>query len=946
LLAPPLAWAADGPEAPRAGNPSAGTGSAAQLAEVVVTSSHIARKDALTSTPLTALSADDIAKTGAPNLTSYIDQLPAFLGGISASANDSAGAAGMSFLDLRGLGPQRTLVLVDGRRHVPSTVGGSVNIGVLPSVALQRIEVVTGGASAAWGSDAVAGVVNAIYDHQLTGVRTDVQYGSSQKSDGRDARVSLAAGEHFADGRGHVLLALESEQNSGIADQRSRSWGAQRWGVISNPADTGPNDGIPARLIERNVNLAIATEGGLILGPGPIANLQILPGGGLAPLAAGSIVSPPYMVGGDGANFGQYAALLQPYRHQNAFLAVDFDLTSNTTAFLEAGYAHAAGHSDVVQSFALGNLVIRSDNAFIPSELQTLLDTNHIPAFAMGRLNTDMGFIRTDHDERMRRVVLGVKGRIFDTWSWETYAQYGKVAQTDTLSNNFLPANFALATDAVRDANGNIVCRATLDPATAAAAAGCVPLNVFGVGAPSAAAIDYVSGTSAFAQKQDQLVGSAALRGDLLQLWAGPLSLAGGFEYRRERYSGASDLAAQTQQFLLGNGQRLSGSIAVKEFFAEGLLPLVADASFAKKIELNAAARLTDYDTIGHVTTSKLGVVWDTGHSVVFRASTSRDIRAPNVGELFAPQGTSFFTPVDPCGAASQAKNPAYAASCAAAGIPADFAASNGLIRVLSGGNPHLRAEAGRTETAGLVLAPAAVPDLRFSADFFKIKISDAIRSGTPVPSVLDACYSGAATSYCANIVRDSSHQLVEILSTALNVTKFQDRGIDSELGYAWSVPALFESGSGRMTASILGTYLLEQSSTATIQDIDRAGELRRDNSGLPKLRWNASLGYQTERVGLTAQVRYIGGGKYDNTYGAEEINIPSVPHKTYLDLSGRVPLKLAAGTLELFAGVNNVFDTDPAIVPYEFAISALATNPGLYDTIGRYFYTGVRLSL
>jgi iron complex outermembrane receptor protein len=918
-----------------------------EVAEVVVTASRIRRENVVMPTPVMSLTAEDFLMSGATDVASFVNESPAFLAGVSPAANDSSGGAGSAFLDLRALGPKRTLVLVNGRRHAPTSVGGSVDVSVLPSVALERIETVTGGASAAWGSDAVAGVVNVIYAKDLQGVRATAQYGAAEQGDAGDTRIAFAAGDDFFAGRGHVLIAAEYQKSSGIADQKDRDWGARRWGVIRNPADTGPSDGIPARLIRPDANLTIATEGGLIIGPGPVANLQFTPGGGVAPFERGSIVAPPYMIGGDGANFGQYAALLQPYERKNAFMSADLDLTDDVRVFFEGGYALTDAHSDVVQSFVLGNLVVRADNAFLPGELRTLLQDNHVPAFAMGRLNTDMGFIRTNREQRMRRAVLGLAGEFGAAWSWETYVQYGEADSTERLSNNFMPTRFAFAADAVRDANGQIVCRATLNPLTAAAAQGCQPINLFGFGSPSATAIDYVSGTSFFAQEQSQAVGSAEIRGQPWELWAGPLSIAAGVEYRREQYTGAGDEATAAGEFLLGTGQALTGEFSVKETFAEILLPVLTQQSFARSLELSAAARLTDYDTIGSVETWKLGFVWDTAHSVTFRGSLSQDIRAPNIAELFAPEGVSFFTPVDPCDAASQAANPAYAQSCAAAGLPADFAASNGLIRVLTGGNPNLNEETARTRTAGLIIAPPAIPGLNLSLDWYDIRIADAILLGVPVPTILDGCYGGSyPNSYCDGVQRDATGQLASITSSGLNVAEFRNRGVDWQARYGFSAPALFESGDANIAVSVLGGYLIEQSDTRALERIDRAGELRRDNSGLPKLRWNANVSYATDRVGLSGQVRYIGSGKYDNTYGPEDIEDNSIAAEWYLDLSARVPLQLGAGSLEFFAGVNNVFDNDPAIVPYEFAISALATNPGLYDTIGRYFYGGVRISL
>ncbi|MDT9598487.1 TonB-dependent receptor domain-containing protein [Sphingosinicella rhizophila] len=918
---------------------------AAQEADIVVTASRIQGQE-VTTTPVLSLTAEDFKASGATDVGSFLNEIPSFLAGNTPSANDTSGGAGSSFLNLRGLGPKRTLVLVNGRRHVPTTAGGSLDISVLPAVALDRIEVVTGGASAAWGSDAVAGVVNVIYDMNLKGIRAEAQYGLSQEGDARDTHFAFAAGDDFADGRGHFLIAAEYQKNSGIADQKDRDWGAKRWGVIRNPADTGSNDGIPARLIRQNANIGIATEGGLILGPGPIAGLEFTPGGGVVPFQPGSIISPPYMIGGSGANFGQYATLLQPYNRHNIFAAVNYEVTEGVTAFFEGGYAATDGDFDVVQSFALGNLIITADNPFLPAAVATQMAAANLPFFAMGRLNTDMGFIRSDRSQRMHRALVGLRGELGGNWSWETYFQYGKARTTERLTNNFMPARFAMATDAVRDLSGNIVCRATLNPATAAAAAGCVPLNPFGFGSPSAEAIDYVSGTGIYDQSQTQTVFAGEIRGDIASLWAGPISVAAGFEYRKEKFRGVGDEMTASGAFLLGNGQDLEGGFEAKELFGEVLLPLLADMPFIKKLDLNAAARLTDYDTVGSVTTWKIGLLWDTGQSVLLRGSISRDIRAPNIGELFSPQGASFFTPNDPCDAESQAANPAYASSCRAAGIPADFQANNGLIKLLTGGNPNLREERATTKTAGIVFRPDFLPRLNASIDWYDIKVADAIQIGTPAAAILERCYGGEfPNNFCEGIERSSAGQLVSIASTGLNISEYRVKGIDTQLNYSAPVGSAF-GAPATIRLSVIGSHIIEQSDTSRFERIDRAGELRRDNSGLPKWRVNATGTFSTRNFNVTTQVRYIGGGKYDNTYGPEDIEDNSVPAQWYQDISASVPLKFKSAELELFVGINNLWNNDPPVVPYEFAISALATNPGLYDTIGRYFYGGIRVRM
>ena len=923
-----------------------------ELEKVTVTASRIERSGFQAPTPTTTVSAAELENAGAPDVASFLNTLPAFSpSSTPATTQQSLEDMGANFIDLRGLEPQRTLVLVNSRRHVPTQASGLVDLNVVPTVAISSIEVVTGGASAAWGSDAVAGVVNLIYDTKLSGVKMEAQYGASTHGDAQEQRLSAAFGSDALDGRAHFLIATEYHQSDGVLRQADRDWGSKQWQRIQNPDDTGPGDGRPAFITRQNVNMFIATEGGFILGPDPVFGLEFGPGGTVMPRELGSVISPPFMVGGSGVPLGgNDIALSVPIERSNLLANFHYDLADDLRFFFEGSYSEAdAGPGNLVQPFAFGQF-IEADNAFMPAELSAIWGG----PIVIGRINSDIGFVRSERRSNTHRAVAGFEGKLADRWSWNIYYQHGETHLLRRQPGNLLVDNFALAVDAVRDDNGNIVCRSALgvDPDDPPPGMGhivsrCVPINLFGVGAPSAAAIAYVTGTSSFEQRVTQDVIAAQTNGDLFDLWAGPLSVAFGAEYRDEALHAQSDPVSQADGFMFGNEKALSGGYDVREAFAEAALPLLAAQPFARSLELNGAIRWTDYSSVGEVTTSKLGLVWSPSDALLLRGTVSRDIRAPNVQELFLSPTRGFFTPFDPCIAVRQQANPVVAANCRAAGLPADFVSTAGVIPTATGGNLDLQEEKADTRTVGIVLSPGFMPGFRASLDWFDIEIDRAIRSTDP-QNILDICYSSPSldNASCGRVSRDSSGQLVQVDSPYLNIASLHTSGVDAEIAYRLRLVDLFASARGDLLLRLLGTHLEEKSESPDgILKVERAGEVGPDNFGLPKWRFNLGVTYDLGRFGAHAEVRYVGGGKIDNTLTAEDLDINDVDARWYLDLSVRHAWELGEGTMELFGGLNNVFDRDPPLAVSNF-IQPTATNTGLYDVIGRQFYAGVRLKL
>lgn len=888
--------------------------------EIMVTASRISRAGFDAPTPVTMINRDELENRGTSNVASFLNEVPAFRAATTPSTTAILSTAnGANILDLRGIGPNRTLVLVNGRRHVATVPDGTVNINVLPSGAVSRVDIVTGGASAAWGSDAVAGVVNLILDTELEGVRTEVQYGVSEEGDGDDYLVSAAAGGRFANNRGHFLIAGEYNDNKGILSQSSRDWGRRRAGILSNPADTSRTDGVPARIITTNVNNGNITEGGLIVAPTAIANIQFGPGGALQPFTPGSPRAGTFAVGGDGAWMGGYTDLSVPYDRGSILSRIDYDIADDVSLFLEMSYARARAVSETAQAFDFTPITIRADNAFIPTALRSQLVANNITQFTMTRLNTDLGFITADSLNETPQVAVGASGQFGGSWSWETYYQWGRNSFHNKQINNRIQANFFNAVDAVTSASGSIVCRANL---TATNAPGCVPINIFGSGSPSAAAIEYVNGTEFLFQQITQEVASASAQGDIFDLGAGPASAAIGIEYRAESVRSDADDISKGGGFLIGNflGVTSPEKLEVKELFGEVIVPLLKGQQLADSLEFNAAARLTDYSTSGSVVTWKVGATYSPVGDVRLRGTYSRDIRAPNFNELYAPRSLSFANVIDPT--TNQPVGP---------------------LRILTSGNPNLDVERATTKTVGLVYQPEWLSGFRSSVDYYNISIRDAIGTVTP-QEILNLCQAGVA-QLCAAITRNNG-QLFELNRAQFNVASARTNGVDIEAQYRFSLDRLIEASQGDVTIRSIASYVHDKISSANgLTFINRAGDVGQSGvGGVPHWRGSASVAYNNGPIGVYTQLRYVGAGKYDATLREpEDINDNSIGAQWYLNASARYFIGESEDEgVEVFAGVNNLFNNDPPIAPISFILT-VGTNTALYDVMGRYYYAGIR---
>lgn len=873
--------------------------------DIVVTGSRISASGFNSPTPLTVIGTAQLERAGVTNIGQLAQQVPSFQASFSpANSTLNSQSAGSAFLNLRNLGNNRTLVLINGHRFVPTTSSALIDTNVIPSSIVDRVEVVTGGASAAYGSDAVAGVVNLILKRDLVGFRGDAQTGISTYGDNATYRGSLAWGTSFADGRGHFTIAGEGEKNEGILSQADRPWADKAYGLISNPAA-----GNPRRLILPGYQFANATLGGLITS-GPLRGTDFGPGGVPRPFVYGQYQG-NFQIGGSGIEGSDLIPLTVPYSRYSVYSTGDYNLGGIKASF-EASYAYSRGEGVLSPPFHLDNITIQPDNAYLRQVLSPAQLAQVTAPFSFGRFSPDLNDVLVSSTNKTYRFLAGLDGRLGGSWKWSVSGEYGHTDYISRLPDNIVTAKFAKAVDAVQS-NDAIVCRVNANASVADDDPACVPLNLFGAGSPSQAAKDYVHGTTSYDVGIDERVVSGQVQGNLFSLGAKPVTIAVGGEYRQNTVAGVSDAVAQAGGYLIGNPKALGGTIDVKEAFAETLVPLLSDVRFARSLELNGAVRVTDYSTSGTVTTWKGGVTWQISDDIRLRATRSRDIRAPNFDELFTNALFRFVNISDP--------------------------QNNGAIvsaNIITQGNRSLKPEIANTLTGGVVVTPRLVPGLRASVDFFDIKIRGAVGQ-LGAQDIVTRCAAGNA-ALCGFITRNGANIITSVTSAQINLSQIATRGLDLELAYTRRL------GPGSITLRALATYVDRFSTDDGVTKIDRIGNVGAGSTGLPHWKANASITYTNGPLSLFVQDRFVGGGKYDVTYvEGVDINDNHVSGRNYVDAT--VDYAVAdtpRQRVQLFLTVKNLLNRAPPPSPSNFQ-TPTQTNAALYDTIGRMFLTGVR---
>jgi outer membrane receptor protein involved in Fe transport len=907
--------------------------------EVTVTGSRIERDGMKTPTPVTAIYGAELQAMGPNSLVDALVQLPQFLNNDTPQTQSfaTAGAAGSSFMNLRGIGSSRTLVLLDGRRVVPTTRAGAVDIALLPKTLIQRIEVVTGGASAAYGSDAVSGVVNILLDRDVDGLKLRAQGGLSELGDDANRELAASWGSPLGE-RSHLLVAAEYAQADGIRGYARRHW-FQGWATITNP-DTGG----PAQVTVPDVHSTAYTYGGLIT-TGPLAGTQFLAGGVPAPFLPGTVVGATTQSGGSGVDPGRDVVWIMPRQTRaSGFAKFDTGWDNGVTAYVQAlaGYSDNAYEKDPSSEWGPWDMTIYADNAFLPQDIRVRMQAANLGSFRMGRVGAlDLGSSRVHNRSRLLSTTVGAEASLPHDWNVEGYYQFGVNHAELTYANIVRLDRVYRAVDTVVDpAGGDIVCRSTLTFPTD----GCVPADPFGPGSISPAANAWIKeGTAEQDQRVEQHVAEITLQGQSLQLPAGPVTTAVGAAWRRESLENhphrfPSDLeglivtpdtqagykglpaaySGQTSIFERTAVADIAGAYSVREVFGEGVVPLVRDVPGLQRLDLNAALRHAHYSGSGGVLAWKAGLDWQMVRDLRLRATRSRDVRAGGLSERFDFSGSGSivadrFLP----------NSPVYA------------------ITAIRGGNPAVEPERADTLTFGGVYQPSWLQGLSLSADYYDIKIHGAIAS-LGVQAVMDRCFAGEA-SLCSLITRsETSGQVISINNSVLNIAQARSRGIDAEMTFRRRVHLL--GGEEGVALRLFGNYAIEASTTNIDEaPVDRAGQTGLPG-GAPRWQANVALAYERGRAQVTVQERVISRGSYVSTFGPADIDDNRVGGAAYTNLRLAWRFGAEPGTLLLFANVSNLFDRAPPLAPDWGFAGSFHTNEGLFDAIGRRFTLGVRL--
>lgn len=943
---PASAQAVEEPE-PVAGQTSAAQGAAAQASDqsapettgedLVVTGSRIVRDGYKAPTPVAVLSNETLDAIAATNVADAINRLPALASSTtprSQPAGLSGGALGVNLANLRGLGPSRTLVLLDGRRTVNASVNAQFaapDINLFPNDLISRVDVVTGGASAVYGSDALAGVINFVIDRDFTGLKGRAQGGVSNYGDNESYLATLSAGTRFADDRGSILVSGEIAYDAGVPGN-TRPWNDNNAAIVPNPAYTATN-GLPYYTIWRETGLSVATPGGLIVN-GPLRGVMFGPGGTPTTFNFGRVASNLITSGGDWrlSRIDRLPDIAASVARKVLYGRLAFDLTDNIKVFGEGHWANARVRSSTTPNWFLGDLSINADNAFIPASVASRLSTLGATSFLLGTTNADIGPIIVRNERSVTRWTVGFEGgfdALDSSWNWNVSYQQSRAVNISSNERNTVISRFLLAADAVRSpSTGAIVCRSTLTSPDN----GCVPYNVFGTGVNGQSAIDYVNGSGYRREVLTQDVASANLRGEPFSTWAGPVSIALNAEHRREGVTGVATALDETRQFLAGNYRASRGSYNVTEGSIELVVPLAKDYSWAKALDVSAAARATNYSTSGYVTTWKLGVSYAPVDDIRFRATRSRDIRAPNLGQLFSGGQTSGAVPVFDPFTNTQLRNTFQRAS----------------------GNPGLKPEIANTVGAGVVFTPSFIPGLQASIDYYDINIAGAVTIPSS-QSVVDLCFAGNQT-LCQFIERTNG-VISLVVTSPQNVQSQSTNGLDMELTYQLPLANISSGLDGTLTFRGYGTYIFALKTSGIGDGVGITGNYYGEDFFptlvAPRFRSTVSLTYDTAPVTASVFMRYVAPGVYRNDLvvcssgcpaGTSTIDSNRIGSNTLFDFSLSLRPFSTRPDHELFVSVDNIFNQAPPLLAGDPATSFyLGQGNTFYDRIGRYVRGGVR---
>jgi len=968
--------------------------SANNVESVTVTGSRVISDAANSPTPLTIVSADDLRATAPASLPDGLSKLPVFQGSQSITRpGDGSQNFASSTLNLRNFGSQRTLVLLDGHRNTPSNADGTVDIDTLPQALVSRVDVVTGGASAVYGSDAVTGVVNFVLDKKFVGFKTDMNAGISTYADAMSYNLSVVAGTDLFGGRGHFETAVEWRHRDPV-NQSARPYGPTLLRDSDGEAGTGTAINPFNRIADaRRPN---SSFGGLVqacVPACPLANQQQFASNGvLSPFFPGvagatdangnkTAGSSNFNSGGDGA-YNPYGQVFNGYHQGSVFGRFSYDLTDNINWYIQGrgseAYSFGWYFPQKIQPGINQAAIFYKNNAFLSPSVQAQLGNNgtnptqlsatvqagntfQLGEFLVGNGQTEIN--ATGSVNRVLSFTTGFDGSIMNgRFNWDLFYTHGENRLAVDLINNQNLQHMYAAEDAVLTPSGNVACYAATQPATAAAYANCAPFNPFGPTAVSQSAFKYVFQTTAFHQTNTLDNVGGAISGKVLDDWAGPITAALSGEARFNAYDVSSNVPSST--FVDCTGLRICNpalpsyaqsiiqathaSQNVWEFAAEAEVPLLKDMPLAQSVTLNLAGRYTDYSVSGSVQTWKIGFNWNVVDSFRFRGTTSIDIRAPTLDDLFRPATLvqNVFTDLHvPTG-------------------PNTFQSNTTTFS--SQGNPLLVPEVSRTYTLGAVWTPDFIPGLTMSLDYFRIHLANAIAQLGPSTTIQTLCEASNGTSvYCQNYQRPlpfsdhtSANFATKLLTFNLNAASQKTEGWDFETNYAWEMADIVDGWKGSWNGRLLATYqpVINNSTLIPGQPFTRTAD--------PSTRITLLLNYALNDWTLGVQDTWVSGFSqaagpvlpagstaYNNAApnGLNNWVNPHVNSWNQVDLNVTRHFMMDGNDLAAYFVVQNALNAMPAYIPNGTIGQIYPTYQSGYNgqsPMGRYFTIGLRASL
>ncbi|WP_298465709.1 TonB-dependent receptor [uncultured Erythrobacter sp.] len=956
-------------------------GEAEQGNVILVTGTRIQRPEAAAATPIVAVTAENIEQSGLTNVTELLTQTPALFNSEdnfdAAGSQARTGAAGVNLLDLRNLGPERTLVLVDGRRHIAGVSGeAGVDINTIPVGLIERIDVLTGGVSSVYGADGVSGVVNFIMRRDFEGVDFRAQQGISDFGDASSSFISATVGKNFADDRANIALSYEFRKDARV-DALARPNGQFTADtLVRNPNDIPDDPNIPDNVFLDRIGWSDSSPDGAIVTSGFSPSFR----GGGQPYDPGLFLPQSGFLAQGGSNtpINSYQGDLQAGTEHHSFNAFfNYQLTPDIRFFAEGKYVKTDNFTVAQPSFDFFTFV-SEDSPFIPQVIRDAgLDQRG--GILFNRDNFDFGTRDEIFERDLYRTVAGFEGDINDNTRFEVSYVYGRNDTEFTSTNQRIEDRYFAALDAV-DAgefltgtpNGVIDCRVNLDGGAIADAGNgnygqapqtftpgqCVPLNIFGEGVATPEALAFVLADTSNVFRLEQHVVNAFVSGNFgnfFELPGGAINYAFGAEYRDESSDFQPDaISTQVSTFDPNSGVLAdlallgaeTGGFDVWEVFGEINVPILADMPFADLLELTVAARYSDYSTIGSTEAWSVNGQWAPIPDIRFRGGYSESVRAPNITELFAPRTGTFSFLTDPCSPANINAGTSFrTANCEALvnGLGADFAtfdfdsdiASSASIEGIVSGNQNLSEEAAETWTAGVILQPRFVPGLIITFDWYDIRLTDAVRTPT-LTETAEFCVDSPDLNnvFCDAITRDAGTAFVSsFVLGPQNVAFLETAGADITVNYS------FEPGDGSLGRfDLRGTlgYLDKLEflpANGGIVDDDR-GEI-----GSPEWVGNADITWTIDNFSINYGLQYVGE---QLRFEIDEIaGDPDIADPEFLELDARFVHDLRAEfrtddeRARFFIGVNNLTNELPS--------RGLDSAP--VGWLGRYFFAGFRFN-